>query len=242
MIINTNENNIHNNIHNNSIIRQNKSIPFHSIDFIYIMNFWLGIFFLYVAYAQFSLLTSQITGNTTYEVNQSIQDEFNDILFEYEQEGKKLYIGSKITLFIRVISGHFSEKIYYSVSEIITRFLNENIRVAITQSIHQCQINVFDDKKLFGKFLNMIASTTSGITGEYTNCLNSFTQRNIEHVVIIQNQKLQDLLTLFKMTTFSIVNFTRLGSGFILSSGVYFIYKCGLILYNGLFPTMVCSR
>lgn len=239
MIINTNENN---NIHNNSIIIQNKSNTFDYINFIYIMNFWLGIFFLYVAYGQFCLLTAQITGNTIDEVNQSIQSEFNNILFEYEQEWKPPYIGSKITLFIRVISGHFSQKIYYSLSEIITRFLNENIRVAITQSIHQCQINVFDDNKVYGKILNMIASTTSGITGEYTNCLNSFTHRNIEHVVIIQNQKLQDLLTLFKMTTFSIVNFTRLGSGFILSSGVYFIYKCSIILYNGLFPTIVCSR
>lgn len=232
MIVNIKENNNNNNIDNHIIVTRTKQNCFHHTDFIYIISFLLGLFFLYVAYEQFSSLTRRLISSSTKEIGESIQSIFNDIILEYQQERQNKYVGTKITLLFRIITGHFSEKIYYSISEIITRFLNENIHFAITQSIQQCQINVFDNKYIIGRAFNILASTTSGLNGEYTNCLNSFTHRNIEHVIIIQNQKLQDLLTLFKITSLSIVNFTRIGSGLILSSSCYFIYKCGTIMYN----------
>ena len=202
-------------------------------DFIYTFIFFIGIFLIYTSYAQICLLTETLTGNSIGEVGESIQNIFNELLQEYRTENQEnICFRQQIMLLIGIISGQIRERIYNSIQVLINDFLNNSMSSAATQALQQCRTDVFSNSNLFGQTGNLIASAASVMSGEYTQCLNTMTQRNIERVISIETQNLQDLLALFRTQSSSIITFLRVGTGMIFGSASYLIYRGPNLMYN----------
>ena len=198
-----------------------------------IIMFFVGIFLIYTSYLQICLLTETLTGNSIEQVGESIQNIFNELLEEYRSEDQEnICFRKKIMLLIGIISGQIREQLYNSINTLITNFLNNSMNSVTTQSLQQCTTNVYSNSNFLGRTGNLIASATSAISGDYTQCINTMTLRNMERIINIEYQNLQDLLALFRTQSSSIINFLRLGTGIVIGSSSYLIYRGRYLMYN----------
>lgn len=212
---------------------ENRNNSLNRYDFINIIIFFVGIFLIYTSYLQICLLTETLTGNSIEQVGESIQNIFNELLEEYRSEDQEnICFRQKIMLLIGIISGQIREQVYNSINTLITNFLNNSMNSATTQSLQQCITDVYSNSNFLGRTGNLIASAASAISGDYTQCINTMTQRNMERIITIEYQNLQDLLALFRTQSSSIINFLRLGTGIVIGSSSYLIYRGRYLMYN----------